>query len=198
VDVPEEYSGKVVEMASQRKGEMQIMERKGDRIHLEFIIPSRGIIGMRTNMLTATAGEAVMNHRFVEYQPYKGAIDIRNNGSLVALETGTAFAYSISKLADRGSFFIDPQQEIYEGQVIGENNRADDLTINVTKPKKLTNMRASGTDEKMRLITPIRFSLEEALEYIKDDELVEVTPLSIRMRKINLKEHDRKRIAKNS
>ena len=144
VDVPEEYSGKVVEMASQRKGEMQIMERKGDRIHLEFIIPSRGIIGMRTNMLTATAGEAVMNHRFVEYQPYKGAIDIRNNGSLVALETGTAFAYSISKLADRGSFFIDPQQEIYEGQVIGENNRADDLTINVTKPKKLTNMRASG------------------------------------------------------
>ena len=198
VDVPEEYAGKVVEMASQRKGEMQIMERKGDRIHLEFIIPSRGIIGMRTNMLTATAGEAVMNHRFVEYQPYKGAIDIRNNGSLVALETGTAFAYSISKLADRGSFFIDPQQEIYEGQVIGENNRADDLTINVTKPKKLTNMRASGTDEKMRLITPIRFSLEEALEYIKDDELVEVTPLSIRMRKIALKEHERKRAAKNS
>jgi GTP-binding protein len=198
VDVPDEYSGKVVEMASQRKGEMQNMERKGDRIHLEFMIPSRGIIGMRTNMLTATAGEAVMNHRFVEYQPYKGPIDIRNNGSLVALETGTAFAYSISKLSDRGSFFIDPAQEIYEGQVIGENTRADDLTINVTKPKKLTNMRASGTDEKMRLITPIRFSLEEALEYIKSDELVEVTPLSIRMRKIFLKEHDRKRLAKNS
>jgi GTP-binding protein len=139
-----------------------------------------------------------MNHRFIEYQPYKGPIDIRNNGSLVALETGTAFAYSISKLSDRGSFFIDPQQEIYEGQVIGENTRADDLTINVTKPKKLTNMRASGTDEKMRLITPIRFSLEEALEYIKGDELVEVTPLSIRMRKIYLKEHERKRLAKNS
>ena len=153
---------------------------------------------MRTNMLTATAGEAVMNHRFIEYQPYKGPIDIRTNGSLVALETGTAFAYSISKLSDRGSFFIDQAQEIYEGQVIGENTRADDLTINVTKPKKLTNMRASGTDEKMRLITPIRFSLEEALEYIKSDELVEVTPLSIRMRKINLKEHERKRLAKNS
>ena len=198
VDVPEEYSGKVVEMASQRKGEMQTMERKGDRIHLEFLIPSRGIIGMRTNMLTATAGEAVMNHRFIEYQPYKGPIDMRNNGSLVALETGTAFAYSISKLSDRGSFFIDPGQEVYEGQVIGESTRGDDLTINITKPKKLTNMRASGSDEKLRLVTPIKFSLEEALEYIKNDELVEVTPLSIRMRKMNLKEHERKRIAKNS
>src|SRR5665647_1327598 len=178
VDVPDEYSGKVVEMASSRKGEMQNMERKGDRIHLEFKIPSRGIIGMRTNMLTATAGEAVINHRFLEYQPYKGVIENRNNGSLIALETGTAFAYSISKLSDRGSFFIDPMQEVYEGQVIGESTRGDDLTINVTKPKKLTNMRASGTDEKLRLITPIKFSLEEALEYIKSDELVEVTPLS--------------------
>ncbi|HLN74162.1 MAG: translational GTPase TypA [Methylococcaceae bacterium] len=198
VDVPEEYSGKVVEMVSSRKGEMLNMERKGDRIHLEFKIPSRGIIGMRTNMLTATAGEAVMNHRFLAYEPYKGTIDNRTQGSLIALETGTAFAYSISKLSDRGYFFIDPMDEVYEGQVIGESTRGDDLTINVTKPKKLTNMRASGSDEKLRLVTPIRFSLEEALEYIKDDELVEVTPLSIRMRKIALKEHERKRAAKNS
>jgi GTP-binding protein len=177
---------------------MRNMERKGDRIHLEFLVPSRGIIGMRTNMLTATAGEAVMNHRFVEYQPYKGPIDIRTNGSLIALETGAAFAYSIWKLQDRGSFFIDPGQEVYEGQVIGENSRADDLTINVCKSKKLTNVRASGSDEKARIITPIKFSLEEALEYINSDELVEVTPLSIRMRKTNLKEHERKRMAKNS
>lgn len=198
IDVPEEYSGKVVEMVSTRKGEMRNMERKGDRIHLEFMIPSRGIIGMRTNMLTATAGEAVMNHRFVEYQPYKGPIEIRTNGSLVALETGAAFAYSIWKLQDRGSFFIDPGQEVYEGQVIGENSRADDLTINVCKSKKLTNVRASGSDEKARIITPIKFSLEEALEYINSDELVEVTPLSIRMRKIYLKEHERKRTAKNN
>ncbi|HET6557211.1 MAG TPA: translational GTPase TypA [Prolixibacteraceae bacterium] len=198
VDVPEEYSGKVVEMASSRKGEMQNMERKGDRIHLEFKIPSRGIIGMRTNMLTATAGEAVMNHRFLAYEPYKGPIESRTQGSLIALETGTAFAYSISKLSDRGSFFIDPMDEVYEGQVIGESTRGDDLTVNITKPKKLTNMRASGSDEKMRLVTPIKFSLEEALEYIKEDELVEVTPLSIRMRKIALKEHERKRAAKNS
>jgi GTP-binding protein len=198
VDVPEEYSGKVVEMVSTRKGEMRNMERKGDRIHLEFMVPSRGIIGLRTNMLTATAGEAVMNHRFVEYQPYKGPIEIRTNGSLVALETGAAFAYSIWKLQDRGSFFIDPGQEVYEGQVIGENSRADDLTINVCKSKKLTNVRASGSDEKARIITPIKFSLEEALEYINADELVEVTPLSIRMRKIYLKEHERKRTAKNN
>jgi GTP-binding protein len=198
VDVPEEYSGKVVEMVSSRKGEMRNMERKGDRIHLEFMVPSRGIIGLRTNMLTATAGEAVMNHRFIEYQPYKGPIEVRNNGSLVALETGAAFAYSIWKLQDRGSFFIDPGQEVYEGQVIGENSRADDLTINVCKSKKLTNVRASGSDEKARLITPIKFSLEEALEYIKSDELVEVTPQAIRMRKIYLKEHERKRTAKNS
>ncbi len=198
VDVPEEYSGKVVEMVSSRRGEMRNMERKGDRIHLEFMVPSRGIIGLRTNMLTATAGEAVMNHRFIEYQPYKGPIEIRNNGSLVALETGAAFAYSIWKLQDRGSFFIDPGQEVYEGQVIGENSRADDLTINVCKSKKLTNVRASGSDEKARIITPIKFSLEEALEYINSDELVEVTPQSIRMRKIYLKEHERKRTAKNS
>lgn len=198
VDVPDEYSGKVVEMVSMRKGEMQNMERKADRIHLEFLIPSRGIIGLRTNMLTATAGEAVMNHRFVSYQPYKGPIENRTNGSLVALETGGAFAYSIWKLQDRGSFFIDPGQEVYEGQVIGENSRADDLTVNVCKSKKLTNVRASGSDEKARLITPIKFSLEEALEYIKADELVEVTPLSIRMRKIYLKENDRKRFQKNA
>jgi GTP-binding protein len=197
IDVPDEYSGKVVEMVSSRKGEMLIMERKGDRIHLEFIIPSRGIIGLRTNMLTATAGEAVMNHRFLEYQAFKGNIDNRSNGSLIALETGTSFAYSISKLQDRGLFFVEPMQDVYEGQVIGESTRGDDLTVNICKPKKLTNMRASGSDEKLKLFTPIKFSLEEALEYIKNDELVELTPLSIRMRKINLKEHERKRLAKN-
>ncbi len=193
VDVPDEYSGKVVEMVTVRKGEMQNMERKGDRIHLEFFIPSRGIIGLRTNMLTATAGEAVMTHRFIEYQPLKGEIEGRKNGSLVAKEPGTAFAYALNKLQDRGRFFISPGDEIYEGMVVGESTRADDLTINVTQSKKLTNMRASGSDEKVRLAPPLVFSLEEALEYINHDEYLEVTPKSFRMRKILLREVERKR-----
>ena len=193
IDVPDEYSGKVVEMATVRKGEMQNMERKGDRIHLEFMIPSRGIIGLRTNMLTATAGEAVMTHRFIEYQPVKGEIEGRKNGSLVAKEPGTAFAYALNKLQDRGRFFVSPGDEIYEGMVVGESTRADDLTINVTQPKKLTNMRASGSDDKVRLAPALLFSLEEALEYINNDEYLEVTPKSFRMRKILLREVERKR-----
>jgi GTP-binding protein len=193
IDVPDEYSGKVVEMVTVRKGEMQNMERKGDRIHLEFLIPSRGIIGLRTNMLTATAGEAVMTHRFVEYQPLKGEIEGRKNGSLVAKEPGTAFAYALNKLQDRGRFFIPPGDEVYEGMVVGESTRSDDLTINVTQSKKLTNMRASGSDEKVKLAPPLIFSLEEALEYINHDEYLEVTPKSFRMRKILLREVERKR-----
>jgi GTP-binding protein len=193
VDVPDEYSGKVVEMVTVRRGEMMNMERKGDRIHLEFQIPSRGIIGLRTNMLTATAGEAVMTHRFIEYQPMKGEIEGRKNGSLVAKEPGTAFAYALNKLQDRGRFFIAPGEEIYEGMVVGESTRADDLTINVTQSKKLTNMRASGSDDKVRLAPPLVFSLEEALEYINNDEYLEVTPKTFRMRKIFLREVERKR-----
>ena len=193
VDVPDEFSGRVVEMVTVRKGEMQNMERKGDRIHLEFLIPSRGIIGLRTNMLTATAGEAVMTHRFIEYQPMKGAIDGRSNGSLIAKEPGTSFAYALNKLQDRGKFFIEPGEEVYEGMVIGENSRGDDIVVNITQSKKLTNMRASGSDDKVRLAPPIVFSLEEALEYIGNDEYLEVTPKSLRMRKIFLKEAERKR-----
>jgi GTP-binding protein len=193
IDVPDEHSGKVVEMVSVRKGEMLKMERKGDRIHLEFLIPSRGIIGLRTNMMTATAGEAVMTHRFIEYQPIKGAIEGRKNGSLIAKEPGTTFAYALNKLQDRGRFFIPPGNEVYEGMVIGENSRGDDLTINVTQSKKLTNMRASGSDDKVRLAPPVLFSLEEALEYIGKDEFLEVTPKSFRMRKILLREAERKR-----
>ena len=193
IDVPDEFSGKVVEMVTIRKGEMQNMERKGDRVHLEFLIPSRGIIGLRTNMLTATAGEAVMTHRFIEYQPVKGKIEGRLNGSLIAKETGNAFAYALNKLQDRGRFFIAPGTEVYEGMVIGENSRGDDLTVNITQSKKLTNMRASGSDDKVRLAPPILFSLEEALEYIGPDEYLEVTPESLRMRKILLREAERKR-----
>jgi GTP-binding protein len=195
VDVPEEYAGKVVELVTVRKGSMQNMERKGDRVHLEFHIPSRGIIGLRTNMLTGTAGEAVMTHRFIEYQPVKGKIEGRTEGSLISLETGTAIAYAIDKLQDRGRFFIEPGVEVYEGQVIGESTRSEDMTVNVCRTKKLTNIRASGSDEKVKLTPPIVFSLEEALEYIGPDEYVEVTPQSIRMRKIFLKEHERKRAA---
>ena len=191
IDVPDEYSGKVVEMVTIRKGEMQNMERKGDRIHLEFLIPSRGIIGLRTNMLTATAGEAVMTHRFIEYQPVKGKIDGRLNGSLIAKEPGNA--YALNKLQDRGRFFISPGTDVYEGMVIGENSRGDDLTVNITQSKKLTNMRASGSDDKVRLAPPILFSLEEALEYIGPDEYLEVTPESFRMRKVFLREAERKR-----
>ncbi len=197
IDLPEEYSGKAIEMVSSRRGQMLKMERKGDRVHLEFDIPSRGIIGLRSNLLTATAGEAVMSHRFKAFEPLKGDIQRRINGSLIAMETGTAFAYAIDKLRDRGIFFVDSQEEVYAGQVVGEHCRTGDLTVNVTKSKKLTNMRASGSDEKVKLIPPVKFSLEEALEYIQEDEYVEITPVSIRLRKILLSEHDRKRAMKS-
>lgn len=197
IDLPDEYSGRAIEMVTQRKGELLSMERKGERVVLEFNIPSRGIIGMRNNLLTATAGEAIMAHRFVEFQPWKGEINKRQNGSLIAMESGKAIAYALDKLQDRGKFFVHPMEEIYLGQVIGENSRDGDLTVNVTKEKKLTNMRTSGSDEKTKLVPPIIFSLEEALEYIQGDEYVEVTPKHIRLRKILLQEHERKRLAKN-
>ncbi len=193
VDVPEESAGKVIEYVSQRKGDMLLMEPKGDLQHLEFEIPSRGIIGLRNNLLTATAGEAIMAHRFKAFEPWKGTIPSRNNGVLISGELGTAIAYSIDKLQDRGKFFVDPGEPIYTGQVIGENNRQDDIVVNITKEKKLSNMRASGTDDKMRIAPKINFSLEEALEYIQIDEYVEVTPGSIRMRKVLLDENERKR-----
>jgi GTP-binding protein len=193
IDVLDDYSGRVIELVSRRKGEMLAMERNGDRTVLDFYIPSRGIIGLRNNILTATAGEAIMSHRFIDYQPYKGDIEKRVNGSLVALETGTAIAYALDKLQDRGKYFVNPGDEVYEGMVVGENSRDDDITINVTKGKKLTNMRASGSDDKVKLAPPIIFTLEEALEYIQNDEYVEVTPKNIRIRKILLKEIDRKR-----
>ncbi|MCQ2238002.1 MAG: translational GTPase TypA [Bacteroidaceae bacterium] len=193
ISVPEEYSSKMIDMATRRKGEMLSMETTGDRVTIEFNIPSRGIIGLRTNVLTASAGEAIMAHRFKEYQPYKGDIDRRTNGSMIAMEGGTAFAYAIDHLQDRGKFFIFPQDEVYAGQVVGEHVHDNDLVINVTKSKQLTNMRASGSDEKARIIPPVIFSLEEALEYIKEDELVEVTPKSMRMRKIILDHLERKR-----
>ncbi len=193
IDLPEEYSGKAIEMVTQRKGEMLNMERKGERIHLEFKIPSRGIIGMSSSILTATAGEAVMSHRFLDFEPYKGAIENRINGSLIAMETGTSFAYALGKLVDRGKFFIGAQEEVYEGMVVGESSRANDLVLNVTKTKKQSNVRSSGTDDKVSIAPPIKFSLEEALEYIQKDEYVEVTPNSMRLRKIKLKEFERKR-----
>jgi GTP-binding protein len=196
VDLPEEYAGKAIEMVSSRRGQMLMMERRGDRIHLEFDIPSRGIIGLRSNLLTATAGEAVMSHRFKDFEPLKGDIQRRINGSLIAMETGTAYAYAIDKLRDRGQFFVDSQEEVYTGEVVGEHCRAGDLVINVTRSKKLTNMRASGSDDKVKLIPPVRFSLEEALEYIQSDEYVEITPNSIRLRKILLSETERKRASK--
>ncbi len=196
IDLPEEHSGKAIEMVSQRKGELTTMEKKGDRVHLEFNIPSRGIIGLRSNMLTATQGEAIMAHRFIEFQPWKGPITKRINGSLIVSETGTAIAYALDKLQDRGKFFVSPGDEIYMGQVVGENNREGDLTLNITKTKKLSNMRTSGSDDKVRLAPPVIFSLEEALEYIQGDEYVEVTPASIRLRKIFLFEHERKRLTK--
>ena len=196
ISVPEEFSSKMIDMVTRRKGEMVSMETQGDRVNIEFNIPSRGIIGLRTNALTASQGEAIMAHRFKEYQPYKGEIPRRTNGSMIAMESGTAFAYAIDKLQDRGRFFIYPQEEVYAGQVVGEHVHENDLVINVTKSKKLTNMRASGSDDKARIIPPIVFSLEEALEYIKEDEYVEVTPKSMRMRKIILDETERKRANK--
>jgi GTP-binding protein len=193
IDLPDNVSGKAIELVTQRKGNLLIMERKADRIHLEFEIPARGIIGLRNILLTATAGEAVIGHRFKGFEPYRGDLETRTNGSLIALEGGTAYAYALNKLQDRGRFFIDSHEEVYAGQVVGESNRAGDMVINVTKSKKLTNMRASGADEKMFLTPPIKFSLEEALEYIQNDEYVEITPKSMRIRKIFLNEHDRKR-----
>ncbi|MBD79437.1 MAG: translational GTPase TypA [Crocinitomicaceae bacterium] len=193
IDVPEESSGKVIELVNQRKGEMVIMEPKGDLIHLEFNIPSRGIIGLRTNVLNVSAGEAIMAHRFLAYEPWKGDIPTRKNGTLIALETGTTIPFALDKLQDRGKFFVPPGVEIYEGQILGEHIRSNDLTINVTKTKKLTNMRTQSTDDKVRLAPPTIFSLEEALEYIQKDEYVEVTPKNIRLRKIKLKENERKR-----
>lgn len=197
IDLPENVAGKAIETVSQRKGEMLNMEPKGDRMILKFIIPSRGIMGLRNYLLNVTAGEAIVTHRFKEYQPYKGEIPGRINGSLIVMEQGEAIAYSLHNLQDRGKFFINPGEEVYEGQVIGENNRAGDLVINVTKTKKLTNMRASGSDEKMKIAPPLKHTLEEALEYIQSDEYVEVTPKSIRLRKIYLNENDRKRFGKN-
>jgi GTP-binding protein len=196
IDLPEVHSGTAVEAVSKRKGEMKNMEPKGDRMIIQFEIPSRGIIGLRNYLLTATAGEAIMTHRFLEYQPYKGEIPGRQNGSLISLEQGTSIPFSLNNLQERGTFFIEPGESIYEGQVIGENSRAGDLVVNVTKTKKLTNMRSSGADDKVKLAPPRVFSLEECLEYIQSDEYVEVTPENLRIRKILLKETDRKRASK--
>ena len=196
INVPTDFSSKIIDMVTRRKGEMLSMEAQADRVNIEFNIPSRGIIGLRTNVLTASAGEAIMAHRFKEYQPFKGDIERRTNGSMVAMESGTAFAYAIDKLQERGKFFISPQEDVYAGQVVGEHIHENDLVINVTKSKKLTNMRASGSDDKARIIPPTIFSLEEALEYIKEDEYLEVTPKSMRMRKIILDELERKRANK--
>ncbi len=197
VDVPEETSGKVIELVTQRKGELTIMEPKGDLQHLEFNIPARGLIGLRNNVLTATAGEAIMNHRFQSYEPYKGTIPGRNNGSIISMETGPGTAYSIDKLQDRGIFFVDPGVDVYMGQVIGEHSRQNDITVNIQKGKKLTNMRASGSDDNVKIAPAKNFSLEEAMEYIQKDEYLEVTPKSIRMRKIYLDENERNRNSKS-
>jgi len=196
VHVPEAFSGKVIELVTQRRGEIVSIETKADRIHLEFSIPSRGIIGLRNNVLTATEGEAIMAHRFKAFEPWKGEIGGRRNGSLIAMETGQAIAYSIDKLQDRGTFFVHPNEDIYAGQVIGEHIRPDDLLINVTKTKKLTNVRASGSDDKIFIVPAVKFSLDESMEYIGKDEYLEVTPRSLRIRKIILDEHERKRQSK--
>ena len=196
IDCPDEVAGTVIELSTRRKGVLTNMESSSGRTRLEFDIPSRGIIGLRSNMLTATAGEAIMSHRLKGFEPYVGDIEMRTNGSIIASETGTAYAYSIDKLQDRGKFFISPMEEVYMGQVIGEHTRGNDITVNVTKAKQLTNMRASGSDDKASIAPPKIFTLEEALEYIKEDEYVEVTPKSMRLRKILLNEVDRKRAAK--
>jgi GTP-binding protein len=196
IDIPENISGKAIEAVTQRRGEMLSMDLKGDRVVIKFQVPSRGIIGLRSYLMTTTAGEAIMAHRFIEFQPYKGAIPGRMSGSLICLEPGKSIPFSLHNLQDRGFFFIGANEDVYEGQVIGQNNRPDDLVVNVTKTKKLSNMRSSGNDEKMKIAPPARFSLEEALEYIQGDEYVEVTPGSIRLRKVLLKEHERKRAKK--
>lgn len=198
VQVPEDFAGRTIEQVSMRKGELVEMAPKGDRMHLEFTIPSRGIIGLRNNLLTATEGEAIIAHRFKAYEPWKGEITGKANGALISMETGMAIPYAIWKLQDRGKFFVNPNEEVYMGQVIGENTRSGDIVLNVNKTKKLTNVRASGTDEKIMIIPAIRFSLEEFMEYIREDEYLEVTPRSLRLRKILLDETDRKRAAKHS
>ena len=198
IDLPEHVSGKAIEMVTMRKGEMLSMNPKGERMICEFTIPSRGIIGLRNQLLTATAGEAIMNHRFKEFSPYKGEIPGRINGSLISMEKGSAIPYSLDKLQERGKFFVAPNEEVYTGQVIGENSRGDDMVVNVTKTKKLSNVRASGSDDKVKLAPPIKFSLEEALEYIQGDEYVEVTPNNLRLRKVYLDENERKRMASKS
>lgn len=198
INLPEEHASKIIDIVTKRKGEMLSMENKNDRIFLQFSIPSRGIIGLNNSVLTASGGEAIMAHRFVSFEPWRGPIERRNNGSIIALESGTAFAYALNNLQSRGNFFISPQEEIYEGQVVGEHTKEGDLVVNVCKTKKLTNMRASGSDEKVSLAPPIVFSLEDALEYIKADEYVEITPKSMRLRKILLSENDRKRAGKNA
>lgn len=196
INLPEEYSSKIIDLVTRRRGELTMMETKNDRVFLEFKIPSRGIIGISNAALTLSAGEAVIAHRFLDFEPWKGDIEKRQNGSIIASESGNAFAYALDKLQDRGRFFIEPQTDIYMGQIVGENSKDGDLVVNLTKSKKLTNVRASGTDDKAKLAPAIIFSLEEALEYIKDDEYVEVTPSAIRLRKIYLDENDRKRFAK--
>ena len=198
INVPESSASKIIDVVTRRKGEMLSMENKETRMQMEFTIPSRGIIGLNSIVLTLSAGEAVMAHRFLEFQPWKGVLEKRQNGSIIAGESGNAFAYALDKLQDRGKFFIEPQTEVYQGQVIGEHSKEGDLVVNVTKSKKLTNVRASGSDDKVQLAPPVIFSLEEALEYIKEDEYVEITPGSIRLRKILLNENDRKRIAKKT
>ena len=196
IDIPETHSGKAIEVVAIKKGEMLSMVTKGDRMLLEFNIPSRGIIGLRNYLLTVTAGEAIMSHRFIEFQPYKGDIPQRQNGSLISMEKGKSIPFSLNNLQERGKFFVDPNEDIYEGQVIGENSRANDLVVNITKTKKMSNMRSSGADDKVKIAPAIRFSLEEALEYIQADEYVEVTPTKIRLRKVLLKENERKRASK--
>jgi GTP-binding protein len=196
VEVPEKFAGKVIELVSQRRGEMEVMQPKSDFIHLEFNIPSRGIIGLRNNMLTATEGEAIIAHSFKAFEPWKGEIPARKNGVLICMETGTSSAYSIDKLQDRGTFFVEPNEEMYAGQIIGEHIRPGDLVINITKTKKLTNMRAAGSDAKAQITPALKFSLEESLEYIQEDEYVEITPSAIRLRKIVLDELERKRLSK--
>jgi GTP-binding protein len=196
VNLPEEAASKIIDVVSKRRGELTSMESKNDRMHMEFTIPSRGIIGLNNTILTLSAGEAIMAHRFIEFQPMKGSIEKRQNGSIVAGETGNAYAYALDKLQDRGKFFIEPQTNVYEGQVVGEHSKEGDLIVNVTRAKKMSNVRASGTDDKAQLAPPIIFSLEEALEYIKEDEYVEVTPKFTRIRKILLNENERKRASK--
>jgi GTP-binding protein len=198
INLPDEYSSKIIDLVTRRRGELTMMGSKKDRVYLEFTIPSRGIIGLNNAALTLSAGEAVIAHRFLEFQPWKGDMDKRINGSIIASESGNAFAYALDKLQDRGRFFVEPQTDIYMGQIVGEHSKEGDLVVNLTKSKKLTNVRASGTDDKAKLAPAIIFSLEDALEYIKEDEYVEVTPHSIRLRKIYLDENDRKRMAKNS